>query len=86
MESSYLIYIYELQHDKSSKWPMRAEKTQVSLSSTQSDQNLRCPHEVALGPKLPIKRTAKTPIRLGETQADLSLCWALRSSFLVLSC
>ena len=33
--------------------------------SAQSDQSLRCPHEEALGPWLPIKRTAKTLIRLG---------------------
>ena len=30
----------------------------------QSDQRLRCPHEESLGPYLPIKRTAKTLMRL----------------------
>ena len=33
-------------------------------ASTQSDQRLRCAHEESLGPNLPIKRTAKTLIRL----------------------
>ena len=33
--------------------------------SAQSDQSLRCPLEESLGPELPIKRTAKTLIRLG---------------------
>ena len=35
-------------------------------SAQQTDQNLRCPHEEILGPKLPIDRTAKTLIRLGR--------------------
>ena len=34
-------------------------------ASAQSDQSLRCPHEESLGLQLPIKRTAKTLIRLG---------------------
>ena len=36
--------------------------------------SLRCPHEETLGPDLPIERTAKTLIRLA--QSDLSLRWA----------
>ena len=35
-------------------------------SIAQSDQNLRCPPYEGLSLYLPIKRTAKTPIRLGE--------------------
>ena len=35
-------------------------------ASAQSDQSLRCPHEEALRPWLPIERTAKTLVRLGE--------------------
>ena len=47
-------------------------------ASAQSDQSLRCPHQETLGPQLPIERTAKTLIRLGGCQADLSLRWAQR--------
>ena len=34
-------------------------------ASAQTDQSLHCPHEEALGSQLPIRRTAKTLIRLG---------------------
>ena len=50
---------------KPTKWAVCPAKNQISLSIHQSDQSLRCPHEEALGPKLPIERTAKTLIRLG---------------------
>ena len=45
-------------------------------ASAQSDQSLRCPHEETWDTQLPIERTAKTLIRLGDSQADLSLRWA----------
>ena len=48
-------------------------------AAAQSDQSTRCPHEEASGPWLPIDRTAKTLIRLGGSQADLSLGLAHRS-------
>ena len=35
--------------------------------------SLGCPHEESLVPSLSIERTAKTLIRLGDAQADLSL-------------
>ena len=38
-------------------------------ASTQSDQSLRCPPENNFGPLLPIKRTAKSLIRLGKCPA-----------------
>ena len=58
---------------------------------TMNNQSLRCPHEESLGPQLPIKRTAKTLIRLGGcpgcSESSLgaqSLCWFLscRGSFI----
>ena len=48
--------------------------------------NVRCPLEVGLGPKLPIKHTLKTLIRLADVQAYLSLCWPHIVILLVLSC
>ena len=42
-------------------------------ASTQSDQGLRCPHKESLGPKLPIKCTAKTLIRLGGCPDSIRL-------------
>ena len=45
-------------------------KTQISLS-IQSDQSLCLSHEEALGPGLPIERTAKTLIRLGGSEPSL---------------
>ena len=36
------------------------------MASAQSDQSLRCPHEISLGPTLPTERTVKTLIRLGR--------------------
>ena len=50
-------YTPEPRHDKTNKMDVRPSKT---------DQSLRCPHEESLGPYLPIKRTAKTLIKLGE--------------------
>ena len=64
---------------KPTKWHVRQAKTQLSFASAHSDQSLRCPHEETLGPQLPIERTAKTLIKLADTQADLSLRWAHRS-------
>ena len=44
---------------------------QRRLSSAQSDQSPRCPHEETLGPQLPIERTSKTLIRLGGSEFSL---------------
>ena len=41
---------YEPRHDKTNKMAVRPAKSQVSLSTTQSDQSLCCPHEETLGP------------------------------------
>ena len=41
-------------------------------ASAQSDLSLRCLHKESLGPKVHIERTAKTLIRLGGCQTDLS--------------
>ena len=43
--------------------------------SAQSDQSLRCPHVETLCHWLPIKRRAKTLIKLGDAQAELSVRW-----------
>ena len=48
---------------KQTKLPVRPAKTQISLSSAQSDQSPCCPHEETLGHFL-------------ASQADLSLRWA----------
>ena len=50
---------------KPTKWPVRQRRLRSAWASVQSDQSLRCPPEESLSPKLPIKRTAKTLIRLG---------------------
>ena len=67
---------------KPTKWHVRPAKTQTSWASAQSDQRLRCPHKESLGAELPIKRTTKTLIRLGEypgcpesSLGALSFCW-----------
>ena len=41
-------------------------RLRTAWASAQSDQSQCCPPEAKLGPKLPIERTAKTLIRLGE--------------------
>ena len=56
---------FEPPHDKTNKITMCPAKTQITWASTQSVQSLRCPHEEALGPLLPIERIARTLIRLG---------------------
>ena len=50
---------------KPTKWLCAQRRLRSAWASAQSDQSLRCPHEESLGPQLPIKRTAKTLIRLG---------------------
>ena len=47
---------------KPTKWSLCPVKTQIKDLA----KSLRCPHEEALGPKLPIKHTAKSLIRLGK--------------------
>ena len=49
---------------KPTKWLCAQRRLRSAWASAQSDRSLRCPHEESLGPKLPIKRTAKTLIRL----------------------
>ena len=56
---------------KPTMWLCAQRRLRSAWASAQSDQSLRCPHEENLGPQLPIKRTAKTLIRLGAQ----SLCW-----------
>ena len=59
--------LYVPANDKTYKMEWCAQRRLRSAwASAQSDQSLRCPHEESLGPKLPIERTAKTLIRLGE--------------------
>ena len=50
---------------KPAKWLCAQRRHRSAWVSSQSDQSLRCANEESLGPKLPIKRTAKTLIRLG---------------------
>ena len=53
------------------KWPVHPAKTQISLGILQSDQNLRCPHEDALGSWLSLERTVET----GQTGWMPRLIW-----------
>ena len=72
--------IHELRHDKTNKTPSEDSDQPGNLpslirvfavwASAQSDQSLHCPHEEALGPKLPIECTAKTQISLGMHSED----------------
>ena len=45
---------------KPTMWLCTKRRHRSAWTSAQSDQSLRCPPEESLGPKLPIKRTAKT--------------------------
>ena len=54
------------QLDKTNKMSVLPAKTQIRLGIRQSDQSLHCLQKETLGPYLPIERTAKTVIRLGE--------------------
>ena len=51
---------------KPTMWLCAQRRLRSAWASAQSDRSLRCPHKESLGPQLPIERTAKTPIRLGE--------------------
>ena len=66
---------HEPPHVKTDKMTERLAKTQISLGirPVWSESSLSAWRN--LGPQLPIERTAKTLIRLGGCQADLSLCW-----------
>ena len=55
-------------------------------ASVQSDQSLCCPHEEALGPWLPIKRTTKTLIRMGECPDWSESSLGTQVILLLLSC
>ena len=55
-------------------------------ASAQSDQSLRSPHEDALGPLLPIERTAKSLICLGWCPGWTETSLGAPVIFLVLSC
>ena len=59
--------VYNMGRDmtKPTKWLCAQRRLRSAWACAQSDQSLRCPHEESLGPKLPIKCTAKTLIRLG---------------------
>ena len=67
---------------KPTRWVCAQRRLRSAWASAQSDQSLRCPHEESLGPYLPIRRPAKTLIRLGGcpgwSESSLgakSLCW-----------
>ena len=69
---------FEPRHVKTNKVTVRPEHR----ADAQADLSLRCPHEESWGPWLPIKRTAKTLVRLGGcpgcSESSLgaqSLCW-----------
>ena len=78
------VLILHVNHDmtKPTNWECAQRRLRSAWAFAQSDQSLRCPHEESFGPSLPIKRTAKTLIRLGEcpgwSESSLgaqSLCW-----------
>ena len=76
---------------KPTKWLCSQRRLRSAWASAQSDQGRRCPHEESLGPYLPIKRTAKTLIRLGGCQTGRMprLIWVFAGrtvTLLVLSC
>ena len=54
------LYIYEPPHDKTNKMMCAQRRLRSAWASAQSDQSLPCVHEESLGPKLPLKSTAKT--------------------------
>ena len=54
-------------------------------ASVQSDQSLRCTHEVTLGPQLPIECTAKTLIRMDGCQGWSETSLGAQIILLVLS-
>ena len=67
---------------KPPNWLCAQRRLRSTWASALSDQSLRCPHEESWSPRLPIKRTAKTLIRLGGclgwSESSLgaqSLCW-----------
>ena len=75
-------------HDKLTKWVCAQRRLG---SSAQSDQSPHCPHEESWGPQLPIKRTAKTLIRLGgcpgwseSSLGTQSFCWFCHEAALML--
>ena len=51
---------------KPTKWVCTQRRLRSTWASAQSNQRLCCPHEESFGPKLPIKCTAETLIRLGR--------------------
>ena len=60
-----ITHIFDRPHDKTNTMTCApSEDSDQPGHSTQSDQSLRCPHEEALGPSLPITHTAKTLFRL----------------------
>ena len=67
---------------KPTKWLCTQWRLRSAWASAQSYQTLRCPHEESLDLYLPIKRTAKSLIRLGRcpgwSESSLgthSFCW-----------
>ena len=67
---------------KQTMWLCAQRRFRSAWASAQSDEKLRCPPEGSLGPKLPIKRTAKTLTRLGwspgwseSSLGAQSFCW-----------
>ena len=57
----------------------------ASIDSDQPDRSLHCPHEETSGPKLPIKRTVKTLIRLGGCPGCSESLLGAHATLLVLS-
>ena len=80
--NSLLLYHVSRDMTKPTKWVCAQQRLRSAWASAQSDQSLRCPHEESFDPELPIKRTAKSLIRLGgcpgwseSLLGAQSLCW-----------
>ena len=58
-------FVFEPPHDKNNKIACALSEDSDQPGHPPNLISLRCPHEELLGPYLPIKRTAKTLIRLG---------------------
>ena len=76
----------EPSHDKTNKMTYAPSEDWSAWASIQSDQSLRCPHEEALGPWLPIECQAKTLIRLRSCAGWSESSLGTQVILLVLSC
>ena len=80
MHNSWAVARQNQQNDLCAQRRLRS-----AWASSQSDHSLRCPHGETLGPLLPIKRIAKTLIRLCECPGRSESLLSAHDIYLVLS-